>query len=965
MKFNSKIKTKILLPVIGAIALSSTVFYIVSIQLTNFNLKTNSNTRLQSIERVLVSHRAEDVKMLTNSIFILQKNRELQKYWLSKNRKQLYIEAKKLYSNLNRSFDITHFYFHDTNSINFLRVHKPEKHSDFINRYTMEQARANKTISSGLEVGPLGTFTLRVVAPWYINNKLEGYIELGEEIEHQISNLHKIFNVELLVILKKEFTNKSIYQNGLTFLHRKGNWNDYKNHTLIYKTTKWVPNNFDEIINKSDDKDILNIDHKGKKYMVKSFTLHDASSNDVGKIMVLLDIEPLMHTLTIAKIVVLSVSCLIGLIIFISFYYILGNIEKNLILYEDKALSEEKLRILEQKKHIKELQREEERLNLLFDNAKDAIIWVNPKTGIIINCNIAAENLLEYKKEEIIGQLQGFAHPKDKREYFVDKFKAHISKEGYVDEEAEVVTKSGKTKYINISASIINIGNENIIQGIFRDITEIKEAERKIKESEKRFQQVAEYSNSIIWEINAKHQYTYLNSVVERVLGYKVEELIGRDSHIHFPYSEENMKEIEHVEALIKKNGRYSNLEFKMKHKNGKTVWINSSGADIFNSKGEMIGRRGISTDITERKINIERIKESEEKNRSLLAALPDMLFVFDKNGVFLDYHSRSKDKLAAPPEVFLRKNIDEVFPPDIATLTKENITKTLSNNEMNIFRYSIPVEDKILNEEARMVRYSEDKVLVMTRDITDVLEAENKLVEAKERAEKADSLKSTFLAQMSHEIRTPINSIISLSSIVEEVLAEYADEDIATCFSLIKKSGDRIVRTTDLILNLSEVEAGTYEVMKEEFNLIDEILQKLFNEYSVVAKEKDLELKMEISLQNPIITADSYTIEQIFRNLIDNAIKYSDNGKIFIKAFENENGNKTVEVIDSGVGISSEYMHKIFTSFSQEVMGYTRNYEGNGVGLSLTKKYCELNNATIEVESKKGVGSTFRVVFL
>ena len=111
-------------------------------------------------------------------------------------------------------------------------------------------------------------------------------------------------------------------------------------------------------------------------------------------------------------------------------------------------------------------------------------------------------------------------------------------------------------------------------------------------------------------------------------------------------------------------------------------------------------------------------------------------------------------------------------------------------------------------------------------------------------------------------------------------------------------------------------------------------------------------------------ILADEYSIMQIFANLIDNAIKYTKKGKVEILLTKNKSGNVMVEVKDTGIGMSKEFLPKIFEPFVQEEQGYSRSYEGNGLGLALTKRYCEINNAVIEVESEKNVGSTFRVIF-
>jgi len=237
-------------------------------------------------------------------------------------------------------------------------------------------------------------------------------------------------------------------------------------------------------------------------------------------------------------------------------------------------------------------------------------------------------------------------------------------------------------------------------------------------------------------------------------------------------------------------------------------------------------------------------------------------------------------------------------------------------------------------------------------------------LRKAKEEAEKSEELKSEFLAQMSHEIRSPIHTILSFTQLLEFELIDKIEDELKESFTSINKAGQRVVRTIDLILNMSQVQTNTLETHFRVIDLIDEILEPLYLEYSQAAKAKGLKLNFITDTDDVSIEGDEYTLNQIVANLLNNAIKYTEKGKITLRVFRNETNILTVEVTDTGIGISEEYLPKIFDSFTQEEQGYTRHYDGNGLGLALVKKYCQINNAEIFVESEKGKGSTFRVVF-
>ncbi|MFZ1291423.1 MAG: HAMP domain-containing sensor histidine kinase [Melioribacteraceae bacterium] len=240
----------------------------------------------------------------------------------------------------------------------------------------------------------------------------------------------------------------------------------------------------------------------------------------------------------------------------------------------------------------------------------------------------------------------------------------------------------------------------------------------------------------------------------------------------------------------------------------------------------------------------------------------------------------------------------------------------------------------------------------------------EKQLITAIEKAEKSEKIKSNFLAQMSHEIRTPINTILSFSNLIKEELIDKVSEELKYGFSGINRASRRLIRTIDLILNMSDMQTGTHEYLPSKFD-ISFIIKKILDDYKEQINEKKLKIIFNNSVENTELIADLYSIEQIFANLIDNAVKYTIEGSIKIDITKNENNLLQIIIADSGVGISNDYLQKIFSEFSQEDMGYTRKFEGNGLGLALVKKYCELNNAIISVNSEKGKGSTFTVTFI
>lgn len=388
----------------------------------------------------------------------------------------------------------------------------------------------------------------------------------------------------------------------------------------------------------------------------------------------------------------------------------------------------------------------------------------------------------------------------------------------------------------------------------------------------------------------------------------------------------------------------------------------------LFNDDGSRKGLVVIGRDITKRKESEKALRESEEKYRKIFENVQDVFYQTDLNGVIIEispsierYTGYSREELIGKKITILYKNpedreillsylnkLNEVTDFEVEIVKKNGKTIFMSINTHFMYDFEgrkIGVEGSI-------------------RDATDRKIAEQELLKAKEKAEESEKLKSEFLAQMSHEIRTPINAILSFSSLIHTELEDKVDEDLKTAFTIIKRAGKRIIRTIDLILNMSEIQTGTYDAQFKLIDIYEDVIVKNYNDFNSIAKEKNLALNINKKTNKTYLVVDEYTVNQIIDNLLDNAIKYTITGSIDVNLYTDVEGRLTIEIIDTGIGISEQYKKNLFKPFTQEEQGYTRKYEGNGLGLALVKRYCELNGATIEVESEKSKGSCFRVIF-
>jgi len=234
----------------------------------------------------------------------------------------------------------------------------------------------------------------------------------------------------------------------------------------------------------------------------------------------------------------------------------------------------------------------------------------------------------------------------------------------------------------------------------------------------------------------------------------------------------------------------------------------------------------------------------------------------------------------------------------------------------------------------------------------------------AKRETEKLDQLKNHFLRQMSHEIRTPFNIIQNSLFLLKSMISTSENPEVKEVFAMLEDGSNRMIRTVDKIMEMAKIRSGYYEISREKIQLSKEILHDVISKFESVANEKGIHLLLQITTEKDSIECDRFMVYQIFQEMIDNAIKFTEKGAVRIKQFCDSNDNLCVSIQDTGIGIDPTYLEDLFQNFSQEDSGLTRKYEGNGLALALVKKYAELNNITISVESEKYRGSTFTVIF-
>lgn len=367
--------------------------------------------------------------------------------------------------------------------------------------------------------------------------------------------------------------------------------------------------------------------------------------------------------------------------------------------------------------------------------------------------------------------------------------------------------------------------------------------------------------------------------------------------------------------------------------------------------------------DITEARRAADALERSEARFRAVVEASLDVIAITDRESR-LEFVSPAADEiLGEPPEELLGRPLFELLSAEGACVARGAYTKLTRESKTPVeFRTSIESSSggtRWLSVKARdlLDRDGVEGILLNIRDITEVQRYESELIAARERAEEMTRLKSSILTNMSHEIRTPLTSMIGMAN----VLADKVAPEHRTFAEKIERGGMRLSQTLDSVLTLAQIEGAAIDLHVTDVDVVREV-KAAVQSLKTLASEKDLDLFVDAD-DEPIASVDNTFLVSILNNLIGNAIKFTEEGRITVRV----DGDDTCGIIaveDTGIGIDEEFLPHVFDEFRQESTGLARSHQGAGLGLTITRRMVEAMDGSITVCSTKGVGTTFTVTF-
>ena len=633
----------------------------------------------------------------------------------------------------------------------------------------------------------------------------------------------------------------------------------------------------------------------------------------------------------------------------------------NLIIKEDAingfhAISRD---ITERKQTEDALLRNEEMLKMIINIIPDRIYMKDEDGKFVINNKAHLEALGVEKQEEASGKTDfDFRDYQTALKYKNQDIEVISSNTPIINYLEHEKPKKGKDRWLLISKFPFTMSsNSNVgIVGISHDITE----QRNYELQNTLLANALKSINECVTITDLENNLIFINKSFMNTYDYSENELIGKN--IAIISCRKNPIDINDQikEATIKGGWEGELINLK---KDGTEIPVYLSTTAIFDKNNIPFALIGVARDIT-------LIKKHENEIRKLIQTIihsPVSIIITDINGI-IEYVNPKAMEMTGYSENELIGKRPNIFKSGFipATVYQELWKTIISGDEWRGELYNRKKNGDLYWEYASIssIKNNDGKIIqyiAFKDDITSIKELEFGLKLAKEKAEAASEIKDAFIANVSHEIRTPINGMLGMISLIKEGFSSYITSVEEEYFSSIDRSSRRIIRTTELILNFSRFLIEDFPVQIEPLNLAS-IIENVVNEYKPMAANKNIKLIFENHLNDVIIESDAYALNQIISNIMDNAVKFTNSGNVKISLFKPDQNKIQFEVVDTGIGISKEYLPNLFEPYTQEENGYTRLYDGIGLGLALTKLLIDKVAAEIMVKSIKGEGTTVLV---
>lgn len=491
-----------------------------------------------------------------------------------------------------------------------------------------------------------------------------------------------------------------------------------------------------------------------------------------------------------------------------------------------------------------------------------------------------------------------------------------------------------------------------------------------LEQTRERYEIALEAGNTAIWEILISTNEIYYDRNLRTLFGYEEYELSNQVMDWYYLIHPEDLSFVQEIfNALINGTESSYKLEYRIIRKNRTVGWV-STQINLLRSENNSPERLiGATTDITERKLSEQALKKSEEKFRSTFESAGIGMAIIGPDTRFTKVNKSFCNMMGYSSVEFLRFYFDDISVLEDYGTIKQIIDQLLSGKisgpQQIEFRLKSKDGDILWSSTSiSLVKNFKHKPLyfiTIFQNITQRKNAEEKLKIYAEELRQSNSAKDKFFSIISHDLRNPFHTILGASEFLALYGEELSMEELKETSSNIHNASRNVYNLLINLLEWSRVQTGKLDVRKDVLD-VKEMITNVIILYTEIAEKKKISLINELA-ENVSIFADKYMIETVLRNLVSNAIKFTNPGGR-VTLFAEAMGDLTqICIMDNGIGISPENQQKLF-SYDQHLSSKgTDNESGTGLGLTISKEFIEKNGGQIIVESTKGSGSTFKII--
>lgn len=633
-------------------------------------------------------------------------------------------------------------------------------------------------------------------------------------------------------------------------------------------------------------------------------------------------------------------------------------------------------------------------LEYVIANLPGYIFWKD-KNARYIGCNNNLANLLKLKENsEIFGKCDhdfDFIWGKELADQFITNDQSVMqTKEIHTCEYLLPIKRSDGNSLVVRTDKIPLYNEKDEVVGILAisiDITDQKLSEKITRISHTFVEDILYNLPGLIYWKNINSQYMGFNKNVVALSGLSRENLFGKTDN-ELNWGEKEAKQFQQDDQAVMEIGtvKITEHEIPIKRPDGNFMTVRTEKSRLYDREGNIAGVLGVAVDITDQKILEERLTKEKEKAERLnqdafhnfeyiISRMPGYIYWKNTESQYMGCNNNLAkiSHLAKPADIVGKMDEDFEWGKEQAEQFKRDDEKIMMTGETLTTEYELPIKRK----DGHRLYVRTDKlpfydktgkvigILGVGVDITDQKILEKSIIEEKEKAEIANKIKTEFVRNMEHDIRTPFNGVWGLSTILWEKETDLEKKellgDIVSC-------AKELLDYCNGILDFSKIEANTMPVLSKKFDLIH-LLNSVINIEKPAAKHKNLLLHFECDSNLPkIVIGDPYRLSRVLINLISNAVKFTHNGHIHVKAQikTKENGKGIIQFIieDTGIGFSQDKKEYIYEKFTRLLPSNQGVYKGLGLGLRIVKQFIEEMDGEVDVKSELGKGTVFYCTF-